>query len=233
VQKINNRRIYKLTLEGNFEQINSDLQLNEIYPKQILGNSINVRAYLAGAFLSGGSINSVEKSNYHLEIRSSKLQYLRLIQKLLQPFNISITLLKRKNNYVLYIKKAANVSDFLKIIGANSAMMQLEEVIISRDYYNNVQKLNNLDIANLRKSSVAGQTQVMMINRIRKSKLFKEQPDKFKFYCSLKLQNPEASLTEMVHIFQKKYQINMTRTGINHYVLKIKKIFNSNLKTIM
>jgi DNA-binding protein WhiA len=65
-----------------------------------------------------------------------------------------------------------------------------------------------------------------MINVIRKTKSFKEQPDKFRFYCSLRLQNPEAPLSEMVKIFENKYQIKITRTGINHYVLKIKKLFN-------
>jgi DNA-binding protein WhiA len=64
-----------------------------------------------------------------------------------------------------------------------------------------------------------------MINAIRKTKAFKAQPDKFRFYCSLRLQHSEAPLSEMVDIFMNKYRIKITRTGINHYVLKIKKIF--------
>jgi DNA-binding protein WhiA len=130
---------------------------------------------------------------------------------------------------MLYIKKNIDISDFLKIIGANESMQQWEEKIISRDYYNNVNKLNNLDIANLRKTSSAGVEQVKMINVIRKTRIFKSQPDKFRFYCSLRLQHPEAPLSEMVDIFMNKYRIKITRTGINHYVLKIRRIFR-NLK---
>jgi DNA-binding protein WhiA len=104
-------------------------------------------------------------------------------------------------------------------------MQELEDKIIARDYYTNVQRLNNLDIANLHKSSLAGIEQVKMIKKIRNLNEFKNAPDKFRFYCSIRLQNPEASLSEMVKIFQNKYQIKITRTGINHYVMKIKDLF--------
>jgi DNA-binding protein WhiA len=150
---------------------------------------------------------------------------LRLIQKILLKFNISSTLLKREKGFVLYIKKAVDVSDFLKIVGANRCMHELEDKIIARDYYTNVQRINNLDVANLHKSSLAGIQQVKMIKAIRRMKEFKKLPDKFRFYCSIRLQNPEASLSEMVKIFQIKYQINITRTGINHYVVRIKQLF--------
>jgi DNA-binding protein WhiA len=195
------------------------------YPKHVLGNDTNQRAYLIGAFLSGGSISSIDKSIYHLEIRSNKINYLRLVQKILNQFQISITLLKRKDNYVIYIKKAIDVSDFLKIIGANHSMYELEDKIIARDYYTNMQRLNNLDIANLHKSLTAGNEQVKMIKEIRHTDEFKQSSDKFKFYCSIRLQNPEASLSEMVKIFKTKYQIQITRTGINHYAMKIRNIF--------
>jgi DNA-binding protein WhiA len=224
---LNKHRAYKLLFNINHKEAVDSLQLNETYPKRILKNSIDKRAYLVGAFLSGGSIGSIDKSQYHLEIRSNKLNYLRLIQKLLHEFNLSITLLQRKNTYVLYIKKAIDVSDFLKIIGANVAMQHLEDKIIARDYYTNLRRMNNLDVANLNKTVSAGQTQIQMINKIRKSNEFKNQPDKFKFYCSIRLQNPEASLKEIVSIFNNKYRISITRTGINHYVIKIKELFKA------
>jgi DNA-binding protein WhiA len=227
ISRLNNRRTYRLIIDGNFKQIANDLQLNSLTPNNILKTIVDQRAYLVGAFLSGGSINSIDKSVYHLEIRSSKINYLRLVQKILEKFNISISLLKRRNNFVLYIKKATDVSDFLKIIGANNAMQDLEDKIIARDYYANIKRLNNLDMANLNKTSSAGLKQVKMIKAIRYSNDFKNQPDKFRFFCTLRLQYPEASLSEMVKIFQTKYKITITRTGINHYAMKIKEIFDA------
>jgi DNA-binding protein WhiA len=225
IKSLNQHRTYKLTVTGNFKQINKDLELGLKTPNQIIKKIINRRAYLVGAFLSGGSISSIDKSIYHLEIRSTKINYLRLIQKVLLDFNISITLLRRQKNFVLYIKKANDVSDFLKIIGANNCMHELEDKIIARDYYTNVQRLNNLDIANLHKSSLAGIQQVKMINQIKAMKEFEASSEKFKFYCSIRLQNPEASLSEIVKIFHQKYNSNITRAGINHYVMRIKCLF--------
>jgi DNA-binding protein WhiA len=226
IKSLNKHRTYKLTILDKFQLITRDLELNRQEPKQIIKDTINQRAYLVGAFLSGGSISSIEKSVYHLEIRSTKINYLLLIQKILLKFNISITLLKRKTTFVVYIKKAVDVSDLLKIIGANHSMYALEDKIIARDYYATVQRLNNLDIANLHKSSLAGTQQVKMINAIRNTKEFSNSSDKFRFYCSIRLQHPEASLSEMVKIFKTRYQINITRTGINHYVMKIKQLFS-------
>ncbi|GHU32233.1 hypothetical protein FACS1894166_05140 [Bacilli bacterium] len=222
VNKLNNRRTYKLSIKGNFRQISTDLQLNESYPTSILKNINDQRAYLVGAFLSGGSISSINKSVYHLEIRSSKANYLRLLQKLLVRFHISISMLKRKDHYVLYIKKATDISDFLKIIGAKNGMQQMEDKIISRDYFTSVNRLNNLDVANLKKSMSAGVEQVKMIIKIRDTNEYKDQLDKFKFFCTVRLANPEASLTEIKQIFKTKYGITITRTGLNHYVLKLK-----------
>ncbi|OAV63197.1 hypothetical protein Barb6_03941 [Bacteroidales bacterium Barb6] len=227
IQKINQRRIYKLSIQGNFDQITADLQLNTAQPDMILNSDANKRAYLVGAFLSGGSISSIDKSQYHLEIRSNKIPYLRLLQKLLGEFNITVTMLNRKRTSVIYIKKASEVSDFLKIIGANEGMLELEDKIIARDYINSRLRLNNLDMANLKKTSSAGSEQVKMIKAIRGSRIFQTQPDKFRFYCTLRLQHPELPLSGMVGIFKQKYQIKITRTGINHYALKIREIYKS------
>jgi DNA-binding protein WhiA len=152
---------------GNFDQMRSDLELDVNTPKHIISTAIAKRAYVAGAFLSGGSISSIDKSVYHLEIRSNKIKYLRTIQTILTNFNVSITLLPRRYGYVLYVKRANDVSDFLKIIGANQAMQELEDKIILRDYYNSIHRLNNLDVANLKKTTTAANTQIQMINAIK------------------------------------------------------------------
>jgi DNA-binding protein WhiA len=224
INKLNNHRTYKLSIKGNFQQLSTDLQLNETYPSSVLKTIDGQRAYLVGAFLSGGSISSIDKSIYHLEIRSNKPNYLRLLQKLLIKFNISISMLKRKDHFVLYIKKATDISDFLKIIGANNGMQQMEDKIISRDYSTNINRLNNLDIANLKKSMSAGVEQVKMILKVRGTNEFKDQPDKFKFFCTVRLGNPEASLAQIKQIFKTKYGITITRTGLNHYVLKLREL---------
>lgn len=119
----NQKRIYKLSIFDQFEVLTKQLELFN-KPKKIISNETSKRAYLAGAFLSDGSISSLEKSQYHLELGSNNLEYLRILQSLLVKYHISMTLMKRKYDYCLYLKKSEAISDFLKVIGANEAMTQ-------------------------------------------------------------------------------------------------------------
>lgn len=48
------------------------------------------------------------------------------------------------------------ISDFLKAIKANQAFYMFEEIRIAKDFSAQVQRLNNLDIQNIDKSSKAG-----------------------------------------------------------------------------
>jgi len=224
VKKINNKRTYYLDFTSDFKNIIDKLELF-IKPKKIIDNDYKKRAYLAGAFLSGGSISSLDKKMYHLEIRSTNVDYLRIIQKLLLSFNISISLSKRSYSYVLYIKRSEDISDFLKIIGAYENMQYLEDIRISRDLNNQIHRLNNLDISNIKKASEAGSNQAQKIKKIRQSKEYIDAPIKFKNYCELRLKYPEISLKEIVEKFNKNYHSNLTKSGVNHYGIKINKIY--------
>ena len=77
VTKINNKatningETNYLEVEGNFDQITQDLYLNTFQRDELCKLECCKRAYVAGAFLAGGSINSLDSKYYHLEIRSS------------------------------------------------------------------------------------------------------------------------------------------------------------------
>ena len=148
----------------------------------------------------------------------------------MSDFSISITLLKRRYTNVLYIKKANDISDFLKIVGATNSMQKLEDVIISRDFNNHIHRLNNLDISNMTKTVNSANEQVKMINAIKNSKEYNEQKNKFKFFCELRLTNPTSSLQELSELYFEKYNIKISRTGINHHIIKLKQIYRNLLE---
>lgn len=225
------KRTYRLIIKDQrFEKILEELSVFDETHRNVVNSNETKRAFLVGAFLSGGSISDINKSIYHLEIRSSKITYLRFIQTLLSDFSISITLLKRRYTNVLYIKKANDISDFLKIIGATNSMQKLEDVIISRDFNNQIHRLNNLDISNMTKTVNSANEQVKMINAIKNSKEYNEQKNKFKFFCELRLTNPTSSLQELSELYFKKYNIKISRTGINHHIIKLKQIYRNLLE---
>jgi hypothetical protein len=126
---------------------------------------------------------------------------------------------------VVYIKRSNEISDFLKHINALDSMSTLEDTIISRDFNNQVHRLNNLDFSNISKSADASDKQIEMIKKIIPTKFYKEEKEKFKNYCQLRLENPTASITELSTLFQEKFNTKITRSGINHYIIKLRKYF--------
>lgn len=220
IHKINNRRDYILSINGNFDQIINDLGMNK-KPIEVIKSQNQKRGFLVGAFLSGGSISSISDKKYHLEIRSSNIAYLLFIQTIMQTFDISIALLQRRKGYILYIKKSYDISDFLKLIGANNCMLEFEDQKISRDMFVQIHRLNNLDISNIKKSTKAGNEQVKRIKEIQNTSFYLNQNNKFKIFCEIRLKNPNASLSDIAQIFWNEYQIKITRTSVNHYVNKL------------
>lgn len=213
-------------IQGNFETIRNDLCLDQNASKEILcQEECCQRAYVAGSFLACGSVNSLESKSYHLEIRSNNYMYLVFIQALLAKFNINAVLTKHtKKQFFLYIKKADQISDFLKLISAGNSMLAFEDHKISKDFNMNITRLNNLDVSNINKTSITGVKQVKQIKKLMKSDLYLKQPEKFKLFCQLRLNNPNSSLSELVKLMKKEYKIDITRAGLNHFGIKLDKL---------
>lgn len=213
-------------ITGNFEQIESDLALNN---RDDLNRLCQLecckRAYIAGAFLAGGSINSLESKSYHLEIRSSNWEYLFYQQKMLVSFGVFPVLTKHsKKQYILYLKKVNQISDFLKLVGAGNCMLAFEDHKISKDANMSITRWNNLDISNINKSTQTGVKQIKQIRKLQASALWKKQSKKFKAFCQLRLDNPSASLSELVGLMLNQYKIKTTKPGLNHLARKLDKL---------
>ena len=231
ISNFNKNRVYRLTInQKKFEKIINDLKILDNNDIKFCKSELQKSAYVIGAFLSGGSISDISKAFYHMEIRSTNSRFLHLIQEILISWQLSPILLKRKYNSLLYLKRSAEVSDFLKHINAIENMTLLEDKIISRDFNNQLHRLNNLDISNISKSAKACDTQIEMIKAIINSKTYKEQKDKFKNFCKLRLEYPTSSINELSNTYQKIYKKKITRSGINHFIIKLKSIYNKTNK---
>lgn len=215
-----------LVVEGNFDQIEHDLCLNGKGNRDELCElPCCKRAYVAGAFLAGGSINSLDAKYYHLEIRSDDWEYLFFQQKMLISFGIYPVLTKHsKKQFILYLKKVNQISDFLKLIGAGNCMLAFEDIKITKDANMSVTRWNNLDISNINKSTITGVKQVKQIQKVRSLSIWTKQTKKFKAFCELRLANPSSSLAELVELMKSQYNIETTKPGLNHIVRKLDKL---------
>ena len=191
-------------------------------PKYIVGANEEIRAYLRGAFFATGSINDPKKSRYHLEILTSTPQESVFIQKLLNLFDLNAKILARDKGYMIYIKEAEKISDFIKILGANKAVMYYENVRIYREEKNKTNRLNNCEQANMDKVFETANEQLKQIEIIEQNDGKMLLDDKTKQSLEYRKKYPETSLKELAEIISVETGKSITKSGLNHRMRKIK-----------
>ena len=219
--------VYTINIEQKGKQILEDLGL---YSKrgllshpghELVSKDCCARAYLAGAFLAYGTCNDPSKTNYHLEISLPEKSNATFVVKLISRFDIVAKITERRNRFVVYMKKADYVSDFLALIGANDARLTFENERISRDIKNSISRIDNCEIANEIKTQRAADVQIEFINIIKKNNKLDSLPEKLKNVCVLRLKYQDYSLLELCDAYLKNYGDVVSKSGMKHRLNKI------------
>ena len=219
------RQLYQIVINKKIDKIISDLCLKEeIVPEYIVGGNEEIRAYLRGAFLSSGSINDPKTSRYHMEILVTQPEEAVFIQKLLNIFDLNAKILGREKGYMIYIKEAEKISDFIKILGANKAVLYYEDVRIYRDQKNKTNRLNNCEQANMDKVFSTANEQLRQIEIIEENDGVMLLDDRTKIALEYRKKYPEASLKELAEIISIETSKPLTKSGISHRMRKIKEL---------
>ena len=176
------------------------------------------RTFLRGAFLGGGSI-SRPTSDYHLEMVTENEDFARTIIKVMQAFSLKAKLTDRKNEYIVYLKDGESIINFLSVIGAHNAMMELENVRIVKEMRNNVNRAVNCETANLNKVVKAAVRQVSCIKYIDEHMGLENLPQPLLETAKLRLDYPDVSLNDLV-----EYAGGLGKSGINHRLKKLQEI---------
>ena len=219
--------VYTLKVKNNVTGILEDLGIYSergllSHPSYtLISKDCCARAYLAGAFIAYGACNSPLKSNYHLEISLNDLDYASFIVKLFNRFSLNAKISKRRNRYIVYLKKADAISDFLRLIGAHESLMNFENSRINRDFKNNLIRLDNCEIANEMKTINAAQNQIEYMQKIIDSGKYEILNDKLKNVIDLRLKNPDSSLSELCTLYEKGYGTSISRSGLKHRLNKL------------
>lgn len=201
--------------EGNLLEVPNDY---------ILGSKEEVRAYLRGAFLSKGSINDPKTARYHLEYLIEEKEEAKLISSLLNTFDLNSKLLSREKGYMVYIKEAEKIGDFLRIISANQAVLYYEDIRIYRDHKNMTNRLNNCEQANIDKVVENATRQIEEIEYLKENLGIDLLDDKTKEAMEYRLKYPEASLLELSEIISYETGKPITKSGLNHRFRKIREL---------
>ena len=193
------------------------LQKNNVYILKVS----KARAFLAGIFLSGGSVNNPETSNYHLELSVDEEEYALYIQELMNYFNLNAKMTKRRNKYLVYLKSAEKIGDFLRAIGASQSVMNFESTRIDRSMSNTVNRWNNCDIANEVKSMASSNKQLEDISIIEMFMGLDMLDEKTRTVALVRKKYPDYTLNELCVAYQEETGLSISKSGLHHRFKKI------------
>ena len=223
----NKNYIYILEIKEKVDIIKADLSLNTEVPNDFIIDDDNlIRMYLRGVFISCGSVNDPKKSRYHLEFAVSTQEYANFINEKLNSYYLNSKILKRDNKYMIYIKEAEKIGDFLRMINAISALLYFEDIRIYRDHKNMTNRLNNCEQANVDKIIETANNQVRDIELIESIGGMDLLDDKTKIAAVYRMKYKEASLLELSEIISLETKNPITKSGLHHRFTKIKELAN-------
>ncbi len=227
----NKKNLYLLSINQKLALILKDLgyydndnNYLDTPPNYIVGANEEIRAYLRGCFLCTGSINNPETSRYHMELLISRPSEAVFIQKLLNIFDLNAKILNREKGYMIYIKEAEKISDYIKILGANNAVLFFENARIYREKKNQTNRLNNCEQANMDKVFQTATSQLEQIKIIEEANGYTLLDERTKQAFDYRKKYPESSLKELSEIITLETGKPITKSGLNHRFRKIKEL---------
>lgn len=182
------------------------------------GQDCCVSAYLAGAFLGGGSCtlpHGGAKTGYHLEFVFKRKSDAERFLELLDGIQLIGSAIARGEKQIVYCKSREAISDFLFVVGANAALKRFEAVSAAREESNNFNRVSNCYAGNADKTAIASAAQVVALQKMRESGALEALPDSLKSAAYARLESPELSLAELAA------KLGIGKSCLNHRMRKL------------
>lgn len=221
---LSRHKSYGVLLKSQIDDVLNDLGVDPFglhpeIPSRILNQVDKKRSFLRGAFLATGSVNSPEKANYHLEIYTTHEELGEQLLMMMSGFDLPAKMTDRGNGFIVYLKRAEKIVDFLQTIGATQSMLRFEDIRMMRDMRNSVNRLVNAETANMQKTAIAANKQVSQIQMIAKQIGGLDfLPQKLREVAQARLDHPDESLAELGDILE------ISKSGVNHRMRKLKQL---------
>lgn len=223
------KQLYILEIKERYKHILETLSIEEndkkVLPNEyLLESEEEKRAFIRGIFLSCGSINDPSGGTYHLEFVVKTKREAEYIKRLLNEYDADAKVLKREKRYMIYIKSAEIISEFIRLFGASNSLFYFEDIRIYRDHKNMVNRLNNCEIANQEKIINTGLKQMNDITYLEDNDLIDLLDTKTKDVIDYRRKYPETSYQELADIISMETEKSISKSGINHAFIKIREL---------
>ena len=219
---LSGENIDRMLLDTSIFQIENDCSsISGGVPKALYNreNECCRRAFLRGAFLGGGSLNNPSKG-YHLEFVARTDMLAEELSRLLNYFSLNAKIVLRKGNNVVYLKESDKIIELLTLIGAHTALLDLENVIVYKDFRNNINRKVNCEAANIQKTVDASQRQIESIRFLLQNRILDGMSEEMRQTAEARVNNPNASLSELGELLSRP----VGKSGVNHRLRKLEEL---------
>ena len=120
----------------------------------------------------------------------------------------------------MYLKESEQIADFLNVIGAHQALLELENIRIQKEVRNQVNRLVNCESANMNKTIDAAVRQKNNIELIKKHYGLEQLNEGLRAVAEARLNYPEISLKELGSVMDPP----LGKSGINHRMRKLEEL---------
>lgn len=197
--------------------------------RYMIENDCCQREFIKGVFMGCASANIVIKDindlkkhtgGYHLEFVFNNHSLAGDFSHILSQYDIYSKSMERKKFSVVYIKEAEIVSDTLALVGANNAVLTLQNEFAVREVRNKLNRQLNCMNSNMGKMVEASLKQIEAIEYINDTIGLESLNDNLYELCMLRLANPEENLENLAKLMSPP----LTKSGVNHRLRKIVQI---------
>lgn len=199
----------------NTEQ--EQLVLNDLSQGNVLICENCITSFFRGLFLTGGTVSDPTKKGYHLEIAFKSHTLREEVFHLLEEQGFTPKMTDRKSGLSIYFKNSESIEDYLTVIGAPHAALELMNAKIMRDIRNNENRRSNCDASNIFRSTEAADIQLRAIRKLIESGKISLLPTELQTTAQIRHANPECSLTEIAALHEPP----LTKSGVNHRLKRI------------
>ncbi|MEG1502035.1 MAG: DNA-binding protein WhiA [Synergistaceae bacterium] len=162
-----------------------------------IGRRVRNWNWVRGIWGSCGSLY-IPKAGYYLIIRPpEKNNAPERLQTILKSVGFAVGVRKRQETREIILRDQQQIVTFLSKIGFVQTTLALEEMAMYRSMRSHANKLVNCDSANINKSLVASQSQLLLIKELEDRGMIEEIPSSLKDLIIARKLNPSISLKEL------------------------------------
>ena len=205
---------------------NGEINVNFHLYSSLTQKECCMRSFFRGLFVAVGNCTVPKQGNknshtgYHLELAFSHSAPAQATSNKLAKCGIFPKILRRKGSYVVYLKSAEEIKDFVAFLQAPKSVLKITDLMINRELSNNSNRQKNCDLGNLNRQIEAVAKQIDAINLLKEKGELDSLKPELLLVANARVDNPDETLNELAE------RLNLSKSCLNHRLRKLVSLAN-------